>query len=129
MNVNRVQHVSIPVSPGGADRARWFYGEVLGLPEKSVPVELDSSRLTWFDVGTNEDEIHCFVDEDYENRSSGAHLCLEVDSIDELRQTLTKHGVAIDETIAIHNRPRCFARDPFGNLIEFAEILGPYKED
>ena len=128
MNIKRVQHVSIPISAGGAEKARWFYTGVLGIPEKPVPVELDASKLTWFAAGSDEHEIHCFVDSDYENRSSGAHLCLEVDSINELRSRLVDNGITIDETISIHNRPRCFARDPFGNQIEFAQIVGPYQE-
>ncbi|MDQ3467018.1 MAG: hypothetical protein M3411_02135, partial [Chloroflexota bacterium] len=43
-----------------------------------------------------------------------------------LRANLQAAGVAIQETDPIRNRPRCFVRDPFGNLIELTEITGPY---
>lgn len=99
------------------------------MPEKTVPRELDSTLLTWFCAGDDEDEIHCFTDPDFENRSTGAHLCLEVDDVQATRERLIASGIALEpETIAIHNRPRFFVRDPFGNLIEIAQINGPYQE-
>ena len=80
-------------------------------------------------MGEDEHEIHCFVDDDYENRSTAQHLCLEVDDITELRQQVAAAGIPIDETIAIHNRPRFFVRDPFGNQIELTQITGTFEED
>ena len=77
----RVQHVSIPMPPGGAEQARAFFGAALGLVEKQVPASLDASKLTWFSVGDDEHEIHCFVDPDFENRSTAAHFCFEVEDI------------------------------------------------
>jgi len=130
MNIKRVQHVSIPIQPGGAERARAFYGDVLGLDEKAVPASLDASMLTWFAVGDQEHEIHCFVDPDFEHRTTAAHLCLEVADIAALRQRIAERGIAFDhEPAAIHNRPRSFVRDPFGNLIEFTQINGRYEEE
>ena len=130
MKIKRVQHVSIPVPPGAADRVRAFYGGILGLAEKQVPSALDSDQLTWFAIGDDEHEIHCFADPDVEHRSSAAHLCLEVDDIDALRKRIVDCGVDFDtEPAEIHNRPRCFVRDPFGNLIEFTQIFGRYDEE
>ena len=129
MIVKRVQHVSIPIPMGGADQVRAFYTGVLGIPEKSVPKELDAARLTWFAVGEDEHEIHCYVDDDYKERSTAQHLCLEVDDIDELRRQVSAAGVQIDETIPVHNRPRFFVRDPFGNQIELTQITGKFEEN
>ena len=118
MNVKRVQHVSIPVPSGAAPKVRWFYGQALGLREKRVPRELDASALTWFDVGDDEHELHCFVDEDYENRSTAQHLCFQVENLTALLEQIAAAGVQLEpEPTAIHNRPRAFVRDPFGNLI------------
>jgi catechol 2,3-dioxygenase-like lactoylglutathione lyase family enzyme len=128
VNVKRVQHVSIPIPAGGADQARAFFTGALGIPEKRVPKELDASKLTWFAVGRDEHEIHCFVDDTYQNRSSSQHLCLEVDDLEETRARLANAGVQIDETIAIQNRPRFFVRDPFGNQIELTQINGKYED-
>lgn len=130
MNVKRVQHVSIPVPPGSEERVRRFYGEALGLREKRVPRELDAALLTWFDVGSDEHELHCFVDEDFENRSTGQHLCFEVENLDATKDRISAAGVQLEpEPVAIHNRPRAFVRDPFGNLIELTQINGPFEEE
>ena len=130
MNVKRLQHVSIPVPPGSAVAARRFYGEGLGLSEKAVPRELDASMLTWFDAGEDEHELHCFVDEDFENRSTAQHLCFEVEDLEALKRQIAAAGVQLEpEPTAIHNRPRAFVRDPFGNLIEITQINGPFTEE
>ena len=99
--VKRVQHVSIPIPMGGADQVRAFYTGVLGIPEKKVPRELDAAKLTWFAVGDDEDEIHCYVEEDYLNRSNAQHLCLEVEDIAAMRQRVMDAGVPIEETTTI----------------------------
>jgi len=130
VNVKRVQHVSIPMPPGGADSARAFYSGILGLAEKPVPASLDASMLTWFAAGEDEHEIHCFTDPGFEHRSTAAHLCLEVEDIAALRARIEESGTALDhDPTPIHNRPRSFVRDPFGNLIEFTQINGSYEEN
>lgn len=130
VNIKRVQHVSIPISPGGAAVARSFYGDTLGLDEKRVPVTLDADSLVWFAVGEHTHEIHCFVDAAFEHRKTAAHFCLEVEDIAALRSRLAEKSVAFDpDPTPIANRPRCFVRDPFGNLIEFTQINGPYQEE
>ena len=96
MKIVRVQHVSIPIPPDGAGAARTFYGGVLGLAEKQVPAALDSSQLTWFAVGEDEHEIHCFVDPDFRNRSTAAHLCLETDDLAALRTRIDERGVGFE---------------------------------
>lgn len=130
MNVKRLQHVSIPIPSGGGAAARRFYGEVLGLREKAVPQSLDAASLTWFDVGADEHELHCYVDEDFRNRSTAQHLCFEVNDLAAVRETIERAGVRLEpEPTPIHNRPRAFVRDPFGNLIELTQIDGPFQED
>lgn len=128
MKVKRVQHVSIPVPPGSADAARAFYSDILGMSEKQVPKELDATLLTWFRAGDDEHEVHCFTDPDFENRCNAQHLCLQVEDVNLARAEFAARGVAVEETIEIHNRPRFFVRDPFGNYIEIAQINGLYEE-
>jgi catechol 2,3-dioxygenase-like lactoylglutathione lyase family enzyme len=130
VKIVRVQHVSIPIPPDGADAARAFYGGVLGLREKQVPSALDASQLTWFAVGEDEHEIHCFVDMGFQDRATAAHLCLETDNLEALRTRIRDRGVRFDhEPAEIRNRPRSFVRDPFGNLIELTQINGRYEEE
>ena len=92
----RVQHVSIPIPPGGAEQARAFFGGALGLIEKQVPATLDASTLTWFSVGDDEHELHCFVDPEFESRATAAHFCFEVDDIEALRRRVSEAGIEFD---------------------------------
>jgi catechol 2,3-dioxygenase-like lactoylglutathione lyase family enzyme len=86
--------------------------------------------LTWFSVGTDDHELHCFVDEDFRNRSTAQHLCFEVDDVSSFKQRIVAAGIRLEpEPTAIHNRPRAFVRDPFGNLIELTQIDGPYEKE
>jgi catechol 2,3-dioxygenase-like lactoylglutathione lyase family enzyme len=125
--VQRLQHVSVPMPAGGSAAAREFYGDALGLEEVTVPSALDGRAFVWFRAGPDAHEIHVFTDERFGPNSPAQHLCLQVDDIDAYRQQITARGVPIEETIQIHNRPRFFVRDPFGNLVELTQILGEYS--
>jgi catechol 2,3-dioxygenase-like lactoylglutathione lyase family enzyme len=129
MGIFRLQHTTIPMPPGGNEEARRFYGDVLGLPEKPVPASLDRSRIVWFSVSDDGDELHVLVDEGVDPHLSGQHLCLVVDDLEEMRAALVSDGVEIGEEPHIHNRPRFSFRDPFGNKVEITEIHGDYRED
>jgi catechol 2,3-dioxygenase-like lactoylglutathione lyase family enzyme len=125
-SVMRVQHVSVPMPPGGQEQARRFYGQVFGMREKSPPSSLAAQQLVWFDAGDGGHEVHVFTDEQMGSKSAEQHLCLQVDSLPDFQSRLVEHGVAIEETTPITNRPRLFVRDPFGNLIEITQVLGDY---
>lgn len=127
--VQRLQHTSVPIAPNGQPAARRFYGQAIGLIEVAPPQELRALSLVWFSAGTDGQELHCFTEERPLSAPSGQHLCLEVDDLDAFRQRLEAHGVPIEEAEAIRNRPRCFVRDPFGNLVELTQIDGPYDPD
>jgi len=111
-----LQHVSIPMPRGGHDRARRFYGELLGLEEREVPPKLDASELVWFRAG-GDNELHLF--ESDETPAPSQHFCLRLrDGLDELRARLEAAGVECADTTEIVGRPRFMARDPFGNRLE-----------
>lgn len=123
--IQRVQHVSVPMPTGGHDAARSFYAGVLGLPEVTPPSTLGHLQLVWFRMACGQ-EIHCFGDAQPEPNHPAQHLCLEVDDLDTVLDQVRGHGVAVEETISITNRPRAMIRDPFGNLIELTQITGEY---
>jgi catechol 2,3-dioxygenase-like lactoylglutathione lyase family enzyme len=122
--VTRLQHTSVPIPADGARLARAFYGEALGMPEKTPPSSL--SNVVWFAAGPDGHEVHCFVETDFEPHANQQHLCLQVNDIEALRTHLTQKNVPMEDTIAITNRPRFFVRDPFENLIELTQITGDY---
>ena len=125
-SVKRLQHTSVPMPPGGADRARAFYGDVLGMREIPKPEGLAAMTLVWFAANEAGDEVHVFQDESLAHNSSEQHLCLEVDNLAEYAARLRDHGYEVRIPETIHNRPRLFVRDPFANLIELVEIRGQY---
>ena len=118
----RLQHVSIAVPTGGADRARWFYGDVLGLEERDVLPSLDPAAFIWFRAG-GDCELHLMLLD--EPPPPQPHFCLAVDGdLAGLRARLERAGVETRSGTEIVGRPRFTCRDPFGNLIELAH-LGP----
>lgn len=124
--VLRIQHTSVPMPPDGAEQARAFYAGALGMNEISPPTSLSAQRLVWFSAGDDGHEVHLFADSDAGNSLPAQHLCLQVDDIEEFRTRLADHGVAVQETIQIHNRPRFFIQDPFSNSIELTQITGEF---
>jgi catechol 2,3-dioxygenase-like lactoylglutathione lyase family enzyme len=116
----RLQHVSIAIPPDGAERARAFYGRLLGLEEREVPPKLDAARLVWFRVG-GDCELHLMLDD--ERPPERPHFCLVVDGdLDELRARLEEAGVETRDPTEIVGRPRFMCRDPFGNLVELTRF-------
>jgi catechol 2,3-dioxygenase-like lactoylglutathione lyase family enzyme len=117
----------LPYPRGRQDDVRAFYGELLGLAEKPVPVTLAHLDLVWFEAGPDELELHFLPDEVAPDPRARRHFCLEADDLDAVRSRLAEAGFEPTEQEPIPNRPRFFSRDPFGNLIEFTTILGDYR--
>lgn len=127
MAVIRLQHASVPMPVGGNDDARAFYNGILGMDEVQPPSSLDADRIVWFKAGDAGHEVHVFTDDGH-GPNAAQHLCLQLDDITAARAHLETLGVPIEETTAIHNRPRFNVRDPFGNLIELTQITGDYQD-
>jgi catechol 2,3-dioxygenase-like lactoylglutathione lyase family enzyme len=124
-SVKRLQHTSVPMPPGGGDDARAFYGGVLGMREIPKPQGLAAMTVVWFAANDDGDEVHVYQEEQMGSLSA-QHLCLEVDDVEAYQTRLADHGYETRVPETIHNRPRIFTRDPFGNLIELVEIRGQY---
>jgi catechol 2,3-dioxygenase-like lactoylglutathione lyase family enzyme len=105
---------------------REFYGELLGLVEIEPPATLARRELVWYSAGPDEVELHFFLD--VVDATHARHLCLEVSDLPALRRRLEDRGYATRDATPIPNRPRFMCRDPFGNLVEFTTIEGPYRK-
>ncbi len=117
----RLQHVTIAIPPDGSDRARAFYGGVLGLQEKPVLPKLDPASFIWYGAG-GDNELHLQLAA--EAPPDKPHFCLAVDDLDELRTRLEGLGVETVDPTPLLGRPRFMCRDPFGNRIELTQIDG-----
>jgi catechol 2,3-dioxygenase-like lactoylglutathione lyase family enzyme len=112
-----LDHVQVAGPPGCEDDARSFYGGLLGLEEIPKPAGVAGSGGAWFRCG--EQELHVGVEPGF-RPSPKAHLSFLVagDSYDELREKLRSRGVVVDDD-RIEGVRRFFARDPWGNRLEF----------
>jgi catechol 2,3-dioxygenase-like lactoylglutathione lyase family enzyme len=116
----RLQHVSVAIDPDGAERARGFYGGLLGLQEKPVPPKLDPEQLVWFDLG-GDLELHLMQTGD--GPPPNAHFCIAVDDgLDGIRARVEAAGIETRTPTEIVGRPRFMCRDPFGNLVELTQL-------
>ncbi len=116
----RLQHVSVAIAPDGADAARAFYGDLLGLEEKPVPPKLDPRELVWFDLG-GDLELHLMQTGDAP--PPNAHFCVAVDAgLEELRARIEAAGFETRTPTEIIGRPRFMCSDPFGNVVELTQL-------
>jgi catechol 2,3-dioxygenase-like lactoylglutathione lyase family enzyme len=116
-----LHHVQLAAPAGSEDRLRWFYGEVLGLPEVAKPPVLAARGGVWF--RSTHVELHLGVEDDF-RPARKAHPGLLVDGLDELAERIEAHGVEVQWDDSFPGFRRCYVADPFGNRVELLEPLG-----
>jgi catechol 2,3-dioxygenase-like lactoylglutathione lyase family enzyme len=119
----RLHHVQIAAPPGSEDAARRFFGEFLGMREIPKPPNLARRGGVWFELG--EDQLHIGIEPSF-RPAEKAHPAFEVDDLHALRERLVAGGIEVWEDEPFPRRDRFYARDPFGNRLEF---LGPERRD
>jgi catechol 2,3-dioxygenase-like lactoylglutathione lyase family enzyme len=113
-----LHHVQIGVPAGGEDRAREFYGDALGLEPIPKPAHLAVRGGLWFRAGAQ--EVHLGIEPEH-RALQRAHPALLVEGLDALRRRLQDHGVETYEDLPLPGHRRFYAKDPFGNRLEFVE--------
>ena len=114
-----IDHIQIAAPPGSEDKARKFYGEVLGMEEIPKPENLKARGGCWFQCGPQ--EVHIGIQNDF-TPAKKAHPGFTVNALDQLKLRLEEAGYVISEEPPIEGRARFFTHDPFGNRIEFLEF-------
>ncbi|MBI2766757.1 MAG: VOC family protein [Chloroflexi bacterium] len=117
MAINGIAHVQVGMTPGGEEKARWFYGDLLGLAEVAKPDSLADRGGAWFECGPQ--EIHCGVEP--EVAPARRHPALLTDGLDALKQRLEAAGIVTQVDRQLPGYRRFYAIDPFGNRLEFLE--------
>lgn len=120
MFIKALDHVQLAMPRGEEDRARSFYGGVLGLAEQPKPAALRGRGGVWF--GNDAVEVHLGVDDGF-RPATKAHPAFEVVDLGAIRHRCEEAGVPVLDDDGLPGIARIFVDDPFGNRIEFLERI------
>lgn len=121
MGVYAIDHVQLAMPAGGEERARAFYGDVLGMTEAPRPAALATRGGVWFAAGAV--HLHLGVEQEF-RPARKAHPALLVDDLESMSARLTATGFQIvDNEPPLEGYRRVHVHDPFGNRIELMERL------
>lgn len=116
----RLDHVQICIPPGAEERARSFYGDILGLEEIEKPSAMKSGGM-WYKIA--DVELHIGVEE--RAVSTKRHPAFEVERLEEVRAYLLRRGVRTRHEQDLPGVTRFSLFDPFDNRIELLEKTRP----
>lgn len=111
-----IDHVQIAIPPGGEERARPFYRDLLGLTEVPKPEPLASRGGCWFVGGAI--KLHLGVEQDF-RANTKAHVAFLVEDVADITARAEAAGYAIKANDELGDVERVFIYDPFGNRLEF----------
>ena len=118
-----IDHCTILIT--NLEKARAFYGQLLGLREIAPPREFDFVAL-WYDLGGQ--YLHLLLKPEPDTISP-RHFCLHVSDATAARAHYQQLGLRVEETVKIAAADRFFLRDPDGNRIEFLQWERPYNPE
>ena len=111
-----LHHVQVAIPIGEEEKARAFYGGVLGLVEIPKPIKQRERGGLWFRVGAL--ELHIGVEDDF-RPAKKAHPAFLVDDLGAVIALAEAAGhPARPDMLVIEGYDRMFVSDPFGNRIE-----------
>ncbi len=116
-----IHHAQITIPKGAEADARDFYCGLLGLIEIPKPVELTGRGGFWLAIGDR--QLHVGTEDDVDRDRTKAHVAYLVDHIENWREILTANNIEVRDGIQIPGYRRFEFRDPFGNRIEFLEVI------
>ncbi|WP_456271472.1 VOC family protein [Bacillus sp. AK031] len=115
-----LDHVQLAAPEGSEGKARYFFGEILGMKEIEKPEKLKSGGGCWFQCGKQ--EVHIGVENEF-SPALKAHPAIVVHNIDSLINRLEEFSIDVKEDFRIEDRKRIFINDPFGNRVEFLQYI------
>jgi catechol 2,3-dioxygenase-like lactoylglutathione lyase family enzyme len=113
-----LHHVQLAIPEGGEDRARGFYGDVLGLEEIPKPPALAARGGAWFRGGGL--EIHLGVEKPF-TPAKKAHPGILTHDLEGLRARLVDAGIDVRPDALLPGFRRFYVDDCFGNRLEFLQ--------
>jgi catechol 2,3-dioxygenase-like lactoylglutathione lyase family enzyme len=121
MTIVAIDHVQLAMPKGGEDRAREFYGGVLGMSEEQKPPALAARGGAWFHAGAI--QLHLGVDSEF-RPARRAHPALVVQGLAAYVARARAQGCRVIDDDPLPGWTRIFLDDPFGNRLELMEKLG-----
>jgi len=110
-----IDHLQLAIRRGEEEKARQFYGVVLGMAEVQKPEELAQRGGCWFASGSV--QLHLGAEEDF-HPSKKEHPGLRCSNYEGMLERLRAAGIAVQEDRNIPGVRRCHVLDPFGNRME-----------
>ena len=110
--------MQLAIPEGGEGAARQFWAGIVGMTEIPKPPVLAARGGCWFRAGGV--EIHAGVEEDF-SPAFRAHPAILVQGLAVLAARFDEAGVQVEPDTELPGYRRFYARDPFGNRIEFLE--------
>jgi len=108
-------HVQVAIPRGEEERARSFYGDLLGLAEIPKPAPLAGRGGLWFLCGRL--QLHLGVEEPF-SPARKAHPAFRVHGYEKLLARLAAAGHAAVPDTSLPEIERAHVSDPFGNRVE-----------
>ncbi|PWW06556.1 glyoxalase/bleomycin resistance protein/dioxygenase superfamily protein [Paenibacillus cellulosilyticus] len=117
-----IDHVQLAAPEGCEAEARVFFTGLLGWQVLPKPEPLQARGGVWFQCGSH--QVHIGVQKDF-TPATKAHPAFQVNNIEALREHVLQQGVqVIDDNARLdENIKRFYMTDPFGNRLEFLELL------
>ncbi|MGB6500060.1 MAG: VOC family protein [Thermoplasmata archaeon] len=117
----RLHHIQLAAPPDSEATARAFSVDLLGMTEIPKPAHLARRGGIWLEL--NGSQLHIGIDPRFQPADKG-HPAFELADLDGLRRRLVAAGVETWEDETLPERRRFYARDPFGNRLEFLTPAG-----
>ncbi len=119
-----IDYVRMAMPKGGEERARAFYGDVLGMTELKRPAAISADAGVWFSGGEGGAvQLRLGAEAEFEPAVS-SHPAVLVADIDGLAERLEASGHVVVRDDELDSLRRLFCVDPFGNRLEFVEAFG-----
>jgi GNAT superfamily N-acetyltransferase len=112
--------VQLAIPEDGEDRARAFYGDVLGLVEIPKPAALAARGGAWFQGGGL--EVHLGIEEPFAPAKK-AHPGILTEDLEGLRARLAHAGIEVRTDDHLPGFQRFYVDDCFGNRLEFLQPI------
>jgi catechol 2,3-dioxygenase-like lactoylglutathione lyase family enzyme len=115
----QIHHVNVTVPKALEDKAKHFYGTVMGLAEVPKPEDSRGRGGAWYQLGDT--QLHLSI-EDGLTEISTRHVCYTVSDLAQAEEQFRSAGVEIlpDEQ-PTPGWTRFYVRDPGSNRLEIAQ--------